>query len=98
MGKFNTALYLLDSEDSFAVGGRFEGIQFLELGGQTQELALVFADLFDAEGVAGFHNYLLLLEAVDGVVGGLEDWFYFYFHLTYNLLTVYEEIVIVVLK
>ena len=52
MCKFNNTLYLFNSEDSFAVGGRFEAIEFLELGCQTKELTLIFTDLFDAEGVA----------------------------------------------
>jgi hypothetical protein len=44
-----------------------------EIGMETDELALIFADFFDGESVARASDYLLIVKTFNLVMGGLED-------------------------
>lgn len=82
MSYLDSSIDSFSCEHAFPVGRWLECEEMLQFGVETDKLALIFADFFDAEGVSGASHDLLVVEALDILTGGLEDRLYFYFHLT----------------
>jgi len=80
MCDFNALRYFLCSKHTLPIIGRFEGVQMSEFGVETNEFALIFTHLFDADSIAGSEYVLPVLKTFEFVIDGFKYWFYFYFH------------------